>query len=411
MRLRSRLADRARDMGDALADLEQLWGPAVATAALTIGLGLLLMATGNEIPRVLGPAAGLAIAALVSYVGYWRLRAQRRRRLLRVAGAASRLLDTQIGTGAGEFDALVQGPRYQGVTIRGLARAHRQGRLGDELAYATGLAGGIESQRVDFEQATAHHAERLSPPRANVLVERVILSASDAAAAAGVYESEATDALIEQRYELEKRRARLVSPLDAFGQQLVRVQAAAEALEDLADRPALRQANAERDRRDVALRSTRLELQSAAAAAGEEILASARPPTELDPALAPIVTLRALVPLASFAFASTVEGAALARWRENIEAAHVLAGAVGRRGPDMHERTRAAWRGASDALNDLDRAITDLQQGLETAPKLTPQELASGALERLTTDRRVEILSRAKAVVACVDELRALEVR
>src|SRR5437867_3778865 len=75
---RTRWTDSRAAARERLAVLEQLWAAAAATAIFTIGLNVAFIRFDVTLPDWLSPAQGFIVAAVVSAVGYWRVRERRR---------------------------------------------------------------------------------------------------------------------------------------------------------------------------------------------------------------------------------------------------------------------------------------------------------------------------------------------
>jgi hypothetical protein len=392
---RERLREGWRDFVDRFAILEQLWAVAATTAILTVGLTVGLEAFGLAIDDPWQPAQGFVIAALVSFAGHRLAAGGQRARLATVASAAARALDTPLSRFAYTL------PEAKTVSVRALARAESAGRLDDELnLWAESiLADALDDLCVEFERETVRHVERLSPPRANTLVDRIVRGLRDAALAMHRMAETGTD--FGGRGLLD------------FRLQLSRVRSAAEELEGLRDRGAFRIAEAERDRVDAAAHRTRRELQDRVRDAARQILVSLAPSPEAlarSSASRGDVTLRELGALERFAFAPEHEAADVGAWRAQTgPTQRAFLAAIEGRGLEMHPRTHRAWIAANDAVRELDNALGDLHSGLSSEPLPTPGSLEANVYRRVE-ERRVAILAKVRALVARVDEASTLEI-
>ena len=333
------LVQRTRDR---LEILQSLWAAAIVTAALTIGLNVLLAAAGWALPGWLDPAQGFVVFAIVSGAGFLLAREHRSERLRRAAAAATALLEAELGVW------VPTGP-ISHVTLRTLARAARRHELPEKISPALGggaLGARIQEDVDEFERATSHDAGELSPPRANALVRDVIRRGAELTVAADSYNSRAMELLGSgMQWDVEGRHKKLEPDAKSLSVPLLATVDAAEDLEELANPKGAHLADQERDRLDDERRSVERGLQTAAAAAAEQLGDAVQPG----------------VPVA------TMSREDVAAWRQRIgEAQRAFQAPVAGRGFEMHPISHRAWVATNDAVLDVDRELTDLQERLRT---------------------------------------------
>lgn len=185
-RFRSAAREKWQELRDQISVLENLYAAAAATAVLAVALEWLLGALSWQVPAVLSPGLGFAIAAIVAGMGYLRGRDRRRECRSRVAGEIEAVLDRPFIFGSPEWMMQTTLRSGESITVRALAGASREGHLQREVwgnEYRD-LAERLRSFANEFERATSHCMTDLGPPRARSLIDQVIRELGRAADAA-----------------------------------------------------------------------------------------------------------------------------------------------------------------------------------------------------------------------------------
>jgi len=406
------LVQRTRDR---LEILQNLWAAAIVTAALTIGLNVLLAAAGWALPGWLDPAQGFVVFAIVSGVGFLIARQEHRQRLETTVAAVRTLLDDELAV---RLPAEMPGH----VTLRTLAAAAAAGDLATEIAPALNnlspLGWRLKDRVDDFERATAHDAGLLSPPRANLLVRNVIRRTPALVEAADKYNGKVFELLIsELRYDLVKRHAAIAPEAAALTTELIAFVADGEELERLGDAARWRREHVALEQWVASRTTMRQRLQSLAAGAAVSLLTSAAPSPE-DLASSSIgdaaATLREIAAADPVTFAGDEE-AATVRWIGRARAAGATASqTVAGQGWQMHPWTHDLWVAitAIDLLS-LERVL-QAQQGALHARALgrdNDSKAMRETIEENLTQARKDVRDAVKKLVEQIDRLTGLQIR
>lgn len=178
------------------------------------------------------------------------------------------------------------------------------------------------------------------------------------------------------RYDIEGRHSQLAPDASDLAVPLLATVEAAEGLEELADARSALAAAEERDRLAAARAARERELQAVAARAAEQLERDVQPGGPID----------------------AMRREDVEAWRQRIaEAQRAFQAPLAGRGLEMHPISHRAWVATNDAVLDVDRDLTDLQERLRT-----------GDLQRTGETRRdiENKLGRLSAAIAWLREIK-----